>query len=90
MFLVVHFMIIKMIEYIEYKNFESRTWLMRLNEQKCKIMHIGKTNQHHPYTISTLTDTHVPMTKTDVEKDLRVYLSSDLNEMTSKALGFVA
>jgi hypothetical protein len=51
---------------------------MRLNEQKCKIMHIGTINPRLPYTISTLTDTYVPMIKTDVEKDLGVYLSSDL------------
>jgi ribonuclease P/MRP protein subunit RPP40 len=33
----------------------SKVWLMRLNEEKCKMMHIGEKNVKHPYSISTVT-----------------------------------
>jgi hypothetical protein len=31
-----------------------RLWLMRLNESKCKVMHVCKEIQHYPYKFNTV------------------------------------
>ncbi len=51
----------------------SDTWLMPFNTGKCKVMHIGFANPKADYT---LMGSHIECT--DVEKDLGVYISSDL------------
>ncbi len=48
----------------------SREWLMRLNEGKCKVMHIGKENQQYPYTINTSQNVVMILSKTTLERDL--------------------
>ena len=50
-----------------------KTWLMELNEKKCKVMHIGHRNPKTNYAING-----VDLTKTTLEKDLGVWISSDL------------
>ena len=57
----------------------SLVWLMKLNFDKCKVMHVGKKN---PRTMYFMTDTangqvH-ELAKTDCERGLGVYASSDL------------
>lgn len=54
------------------------TWLMRLNFEKCKVMHFGKDNPRHDYTMLDASSgiSHA-LCKTDSERDLGVTLSSD-------------
>ena len=51
-------------------------WLLNLNLEKCKGMHIGK-NTGANYTMETLGST-VELTKKDFEKDLGVWVTSSL------------
>ena len=46
---------------------------MELNESKCKVMHLGKKNPLNKYIIN-----RVVLAKTDLEKDLGVWIGSDL------------
>jgi ribonucleases P/MRP protein subunit RPP40 len=47
----------------------SHTRQMLFNEQKCKVMHIGRTNVNSQYTLNGIT-----LTTTDEERDLDVVL----------------
>jgi hypothetical protein len=51
----------------------SHTWQMLFNEQKCKVMHIGRTNLNSQYTLNGIT-----LTTTDEERDLGVVILSSL------------
>ena len=48
-------------------------WLLSFNAAKCKVLHIGRQNRHHVYTLrgTTLEDTVA-------EKDLGVYIDAEL------------
>lgn len=53
--------------------------LLRLNFQKCKVMHLGKGNVKYDYTIhDSVTNQTYSLVKTTEEKDLGVTFSSDL------------
>ena len=56
----------------------SRTWQLVFNAEKCKIMHVGKTNQRRQYFILEGKENCVTncMEKTDLEKDLGVWVDS--------------
>ena len=57
----------------------TNLWLMRLNIEKCKVMHFGKHNQQYTYTLNDyVTDLPVPIKKTEAERDLGIQLTSDL------------
>ena len=58
----------------------TRAWLMRLNTNKCKVMHFGGSdNEHNVYTIEDLsTGIKVPLEVSQCERDLGVHISSDL------------
>ena len=51
----------------------SKKWLLRFNNDKCKVMHTGSGNKEYEYKM----DSH-PLTKTALEKDLGVFVSKDL------------
>ena len=51
----------------------SIKWMLGFNSQKCKMMHIGKNNPCHVYTIPD-GDTVRILETTDCEKDLGVYI----------------
>ena len=51
-------------------------WLLNLNLEKCKVMHIAKSTGAN-YTMETLGST-VELTKTDFEKDLGIWITSSL------------
>jgi ribonucleases P/MRP protein subunit RPP40 len=51
----------------------SKEWSIKFNEDKCKVMHIGKTNPHHDYKMNN----HI-LKKTEIERDLGVIISNDL------------
>ena len=53
----------------------SSTWLLKFNESKCKVMHIGTRgapNDHYNYNLNGNI-----LEKTDLEKDLGVYVTPD-------------
>ena len=57
----------------------TRTWLMKLNESKCKVMHISRTNEKHLYSIESFDgQTKSMLTETTLERDLSIMISSDL------------
>jgi hypothetical protein len=55
----------------------SEKWLMPFNTDKCKVMHIGYANPSANYTLLGS-----QMATTNLEKDLGVYISSDLKFST--------
>jgi len=72
------------------------TWLMRLNFDKCKVMHFGRGNPKYEYTMSDIsTNTTHKLLKTDSERDLGITLSSDCkwhahtNKIVSKTNGLL-
>ena len=53
----------------------TNKWLMKLNIEKCKVMHFGKHNTRHKYTIdSYTTNTPIPLATSEVERDLGIQL----------------
>ena len=60
----------------------SSNWLLRFNETKCKIMHCGIANPHAEYVMTDSNMAAVKMQDTILEKDLGVYISSDLKPST--------
>ena len=56
----------------------TQTWLLKFNEKKCKVLHIGKNNKQFKYYIgdeSNKTELEI----TDLEKDLGVSIDPLLN-----------
>ena len=67
-------------------------WLMKLNIDKCKVMHIGYKNPKIMYYMKdTASGQAHALMKTDLERDLGVYIASDMksrgqvNQAVSKA-----
>ena len=57
----------------------TNVWLMRLNIDKCKIMHVGKRNKKYEYTMNSYEDNlPVPLEKTEIEQDLGILITSNL------------
>ena len=53
----------------------TNKWLMKLNIEKCKVMHFGKHNTRHKYTIdSYTTNTPIPLATSEVERHLGIQL----------------
>ena len=55
----------------------TREWLIQLNIDKCKIMHLGRSNPTFNYTINNGSSTE-PISKTTSERDLGVIMTNDL------------
>ena len=55
----------------------SETWLISFNSDKCKMLHLGKNNPKHNYTIKE-GDTTVTLSETICEKDLGVSIDPEL------------
>ena len=51
----------------------SEKWLLTFNEEKCATMHVGLHNQKQDYILNNKT-----LRKTELEKDLGVFISNDL------------
>ena len=51
----------------------SDAWMMPFNEDKCSILHVGHANHDFQYTMNGK-----PITNTQVEKDLGVFVDSEL------------
>jgi len=57
----------------------TNKWLMKLNIEKCKVMHFGKHNTKHMYTMdSYTTNTPIPLETSEVERDLGIQLTTNL------------
>ena len=59
----------------------SNTWLMRFNVRKCKVMHVGKSNNKrstHVYTMNDSSGATQELQETVLERDLGVLISNDL------------
>ena len=57
----------------------TNNWLMKLNIDKCKVMHFGKHNPQHTYTMTDYsTNQPIHLETTEVERDLGIQLSSNL------------
>jgi len=57
----------------------SDIWLMQLNPTKCKVMHLGKHNPNHNYTVPSQDgNTRLPLESTTNERDLGVTISNNL------------
>ena len=53
--------------------------MMRLNVEKCKVLHVGRNNPRTPYfMMDSSSETRRELAKTDLERDLGVYVSHDL------------
>jgi hypothetical protein len=67
----------------------SDEWLMQLNAEKCKIMHLGKKNISSTYTMldSSAGRLHT-LAPTTCEKDLGIFITSDLK--TAKQASYAA
>ncbi|CAF1079711.1 unnamed protein product, partial [Brachionus calyciflorus] len=51
----------------------STDWSTELNFDKCKVLHIGNNNTKFDYDINSK-----PLNKSNCEKDLGIYIQSDL------------
>ena len=54
------------------------TWGMRLNVDKCKVMHIGRSNPKENYSMTDTSGNVLSIEKTRLERDLGVNVSDDL------------
>jgi hypothetical protein len=57
-------------------------WLISLNLNKCKVMHIGKHNLFYNYTIHKIDGTQLILESSNEERDLGVIIRSDLKWKT--------
>ena len=56
----------------------TNTWLMRLNIEKCKIMHVGKANKQHNYTMNSYENgAPIFLEKTVLERDLGILIENN-------------
>ena len=51
----------------------TQTWKMKFNETKCKVLHMGRKNSRHNYTINSHT-----LEKTESERDIGVIIAQNL------------
>ena len=58
----------------------SRKWLLEFNENKCKVMHIGRSNPGYEYQLNNTT-----LEVTMEEKDLGIYVTPDWKSTTHVA-----
>ena len=57
----------------------ANVWQATFNCNKCKVMHFGRDNQQYGYTmIDYVSYSPITLSKTDLEKDLGVLISSNL------------
>ena len=55
----------------------SNEWLLKFNADKCKVMHLGKSQGEIKYTM-TKDDHPIELEKTTLEKDLGVHVDPSL------------
>ena len=55
-----------------------RTWVMRLNVEKCKVMHFGKLNPKAKYFMTDYHENEINIEETRLEGDFGVNIGYDL------------
>ncbi|XP_065650817.1 uncharacterized protein LOC136078936 [Hydra vulgaris] len=56
----------------------TKVWLIKLNLEKCKVMHMGSNNPRSNYSLQDTTNyLNYDLEKSDVEKDLGIFVSSN-------------
>ena len=55
-----------------------RNWQLKFNSDKCKVLHLGRTNQQKSYYMSTNTGVSLELQGTELEKDLGVWIGPSL------------
>lgn len=69
----------------------TEDWLLRFNGQKCHVVHLGKNNPNHDYTIEDSAGVIHNLSVSEAEKDLGVYIDplldfdKHVNEVVKKA-----
>ena len=56
----------------------TNTWLLKFNQSKCNVLHLGENNPRHKYYIGDEPN-RTEMTVTTLEKDLGVHIDEKLN-----------
>jgi hypothetical protein len=56
----------------------ATTWKMKFNNEKCKVMHIGKKNQAFEYSMSVNSIERKILGVTEAERDLGIIITKDL------------
>ena len=56
----------------------DKKWLMTLNTQKCKHMHIGRSEQHNNLVLKDQLDQDIQLIPAENEKDLGVTFDKDM------------
>ena len=57
----------------------SVKWQLPFNIEKCKVLHLGKNNPKHKYSIKSGTNNEVLLQEVEEEKDLGIKFDSQLN-----------
>ena len=56
----------------------TKEWLMKLNSNKCRVMHFGNKNARYDYSLDDLsTGQRISLEVSECERDLGVFVSSD-------------
>ena len=58
------------------------SWQMKFNADKCKVIHFGRANDRHKYTMGGHAPAGVVLEEVKVEKDVGVMVSEDLKPST--------
>ena len=56
----------------------ANQWQLRFNTDKCKRLHIGRSNAKHQYHMNPMPDLQTPLGETELEKDLDVWIDNNL------------
>ena len=56
----------------------ANQWQLRFNTDKCKRLHIGRSNAKHQYHMNPMPDLQTPLGETELEKDLGVWIDNNL------------
>ncbi|KAK4305770.1 hypothetical protein Pmani_022358 [Petrolisthes manimaculis] len=51
----------------------SEEWFLKFNEEKCKVMHVGRNNPGYSYRLGT-----TELVTTQEEKDLGIFITNNL------------
>ena len=71
----------------------TNQWLLKFNKEKCKVLHLGKSNKKHEYFIGNEGE-QIKLEETDLEKDLGIHIDPNLDfkkhiKATAKKASFV-
>ena len=58
----------------------SKVWRMKLNFEKCKVMHFGRGNSEYKYHLMDSADNAPVLEKPVAERDLSIIVSADMKQ----------